>query len=57
MKEIPIQNKRGCSVLELIKNVPAEIIDIEMEYKDYIPGTFYNMNRPEEYSFIKDILS
>jgi molybdopterin-guanine dinucleotide biosynthesis protein A len=53
----PVQNKRGCSVLELVNNVPAEIIDIEEEYKDYIPGTFYNMNRPEEYSFIKDMLS
>ena len=53
----PVQNKRGCSVLELVKNVPAEIIDIEEEYQDYIPGTFYNMNRPEEYSFIKEMLS
>src|ERR1035438_5820302 len=53
----PIQNKRGCSVLELVKNVPAKIIDIEEEYKDYRPGTFYNMNRPEEYIFIKDMLS
>ena len=53
----PAQNKRGCSVLELIKNVPTEIIEIEKEYKDYIPGTFYNMNRPEEYSFIKNKLS
>jgi molybdenum cofactor guanylyltransferase len=52
----PVQNKRGCSVLELVKNVPAEIIDIEKEYQDYHPGTFYNMNRPEEYNFIKDIL-
>jgi molybdenum cofactor guanylyltransferase len=52
----PDQGKRGCSVLELVKNVPAEIIDIEKEYGDYKPGTFYNMNRPEEFSFIKDIL-
>ena len=53
----PIQYKRGCSVLELVKNVPAKIINIEEEYPDYHPGTFYNMNRPEEYSFIKDMLS
>src|ERR1035437_3575426 len=52
----PDQIKRGCSVLELVKNVPAEIIDIEKEYRDYRPGTFYNMNRPEEYNYIKDIL-
>ena len=50
------QEKRGCSVLELIKNVPAEIINIEKEYKDYRAGTFYNMNRPEEYNFILDSL-
>ncbi|MDR3667078.1 MAG: molybdenum cofactor guanylyltransferase [Ignavibacteriaceae bacterium] len=52
----PEQTKRGCSVLELIKNVPAEIIDIEKEYSGYQPGTYYNMNRPEEFSFIKDML-
>jgi molybdenum cofactor guanylyltransferase len=52
----PDQIKRGCSVLELVKNVPAEIIDIENEYRDYRPGTFYNMNRPEEYNYIKNIL-
>jgi molybdopterin-guanine dinucleotide biosynthesis protein A len=53
----PDQRKRGCSVLELVKKVPAEIIDIEKEYKDYHPGTFYNMNRPEEYNYIKNMLS
>jgi molybdopterin-guanine dinucleotide biosynthesis protein A len=53
----PEQNKRGCSVLELVKSVDSKIIDIEKEYPSYIPGTFYNMNRPEEYKFIKDILS
>ena len=52
----PDQIKRGCSVLELVKNVPAEIIDIEKEYRDYRPGTFYNMNRPDEYNYIKNIL-
>ena len=53
----PEQNKRGCSVLELVKSVDSEIIDIEKEYPLYVPGTFYNMNRPEEYNFIKDIMS
>jgi molybdopterin-guanine dinucleotide biosynthesis protein A len=53
----PEQNKRGCSVLELVKSVDSKIIDIEKEYPSYIPGTFYNMNRPEEYKFIKDILA
>jgi molybdopterin-guanine dinucleotide biosynthesis protein A len=49
----PEQKKRGCKVLRLVKDVDSEIIDIENEYKGYIPGTFYNMNNPEEYSFIQ----
>jgi molybdopterin-guanine dinucleotide biosynthesis protein A len=53
----PEQSKRGCSVMELVKNVPAEIIDIEKEFGEYKPGTYYNMNRPEEFNFIKNILS
>jgi molybdopterin-guanine dinucleotide biosynthesis protein A len=53
----PRQNKRGCSMLELVKSVDSKVIDIEKEYRNYRPGTFYNMNRPEEYSFIKEMLS
>jgi molybdopterin-guanine dinucleotide biosynthesis protein A len=49
----PEQKKRGCRVMHLVKTVDSEIIDIEKEYKDYIPGTFYNMNNPEEYSYIQ----
>jgi molybdopterin-guanine dinucleotide biosynthesis protein A len=49
----PEQKKRGCKVLRLVKDVDSEIIDIENEYKGYIPGTFYNMNNPEEYSYIQ----
>jgi molybdopterin-guanine dinucleotide biosynthesis protein A len=52
----PVQKKRGCNVLELVKTVDSEIIDIEKEYIGYIPGTFYNMNNPEEYSFIQSKL-
>jgi molybdopterin-guanine dinucleotide biosynthesis protein A len=50
------QKKRGCRVLDLVNNTESAIIDIEKEYKDYHPGTFYNMNRPEEYKFIESIL-
>ncbi|MDP4116856.1 MAG: molybdenum cofactor guanylyltransferase [Bacteroidota bacterium] len=49
----PVQQKRKCKVLQLIESVNGEIIDIEKTYSQYIPGTFYNMNRPEEYEFIK----
>jgi hypothetical protein len=52
----PDQKKRGCRVLDLVKSTDSEIIDIEKEYNGYMPGTFYNMNRPEEYSFIKSVL-
>ena len=49
------QQKRKCAVLSLIDNVGAEIIDVENIpfYKD---GTFYNMNRPEDYKFIMNLL-
>lgn len=46
------QKKRGCRVLELVRLADAEIIDIEKEYKDYIPGTFHNMNNPSEYEYL-----
>jgi molybdopterin-guanine dinucleotide biosynthesis protein A len=52
-KRNPEQQKRGCRVLQLVKTVDSEIIDIEKEYEDYIPGTFYNMNNPEEYKYIQ----
>lgn len=48
------QQKRKCAVLSLIDNVGAEIIDVKNIpfYKD---GTFYNMNRPEDYEFIMNL--
>ena len=49
-------NKRGCKVLRLVKELDAEIINIELEFKDYREGMFYNMNRPDEYEYIKDRL-
>ena len=52
----PEQKKRGCRVLQLVKSVDSEIIDIEKDYKDYIPGTFYNMNNPEEYKYILSVI-
>ena len=53
----PEQKKRGCRVMHLVKTVDSEIIDIEKEYKDYIPGTFFNMNNPSEYTYIQSKLS
>jgi molybdopterin-guanine dinucleotide biosynthesis protein A len=48
----PDQKRRGCRVLELVNAAGAEIIDIEKEYPFYIPGTFFNMNKPAEYEEI-----
>ena len=42
------QSKRKCNVLSLIDLVGAEIIDAE-KLPFYKPGTFFNMNRPEDY--------
>ncbi|MEW6702640.1 MAG: molybdenum cofactor guanylyltransferase [Bacteroidota bacterium] len=51
------QKKRGCKVLQLVAAVESEIIDIEKEYSSYVPGTFLNMNNPEEYEQLKNYFS
>lgn len=48
--------KRGCKVLRLVKELNAEIINIESEFDGYQEGMFYNMNKPDEYEYIKDRL-
>jgi molybdenum cofactor guanylyltransferase len=47
------QEKRGCLVLKLVKDIDAEIIDIALEYDSYKEGLFFNMNKPEDYEFVK----
>jgi molybdenum cofactor guanylyltransferase len=47
------QEKRGCLVLMLVKDIDAEIIDIALEYEGYKEGMFFNMNNPEDYEFVK----
>lgn len=49
-------NKCGCKVLQLVQNVDAEIIDIASEYEYYKEGMFLNMNRPEDFDFVKKII-
>jgi molybdopterin-guanine dinucleotide biosynthesis protein A len=49
------QEKRGCLVLKLVKDIDAEIIDIALEYEGYKEGMFFNMNKPEDYEFVKGI--
>lgn len=50
------QEKRGCQVLKLIKDVNAEIIDIASEYEKYEEGMFLNMNKPEDYELVKGMM-
>lgn len=49
--------KRICKVLQLVKKLNAEIIPIETEFNRYAEGMFFNMNRPEEYEYIKERLA
>ena len=51
------QNKRKCKVLSLIDRVDTKIIDIEKEFLNYKPGTFFNMNKPDEYDLAIKILN
>lgn len=48
--------KKNCGLLELTKTVPTTIIPIEEALSAYQPGTFFNMNRPEEYREIVRLL-
>lgn len=48
--------KCGCRVLQLVKNLDAEIIDIANEYPAYERGAFLNMNRPTDYEIVKQTL-
>jgi molybdopterin-guanine dinucleotide biosynthesis protein A len=50
------QNKSSCKVLQLVKELNSEIINIESEYVGYLPGMFLNMNKPEDFEFVKEKL-
>ncbi len=45
-----------CRVLKLVNKVNGEIIDIKNMYPNYTSGTFFNMNNPDDYQFIKKTL-
>ncbi len=51
------QKKRGCKVLELVRQMDAKVLDAESEIPNYRAGTFYNMNKPHEYEEILNILA
>lgn len=55
--EMKDQMKRQCRIIKLLETEEAEIINIEEEYKNYKKGSFFNMNRPAEYEFIRQKLS
>ncbi|MBI5324993.1 MAG: molybdenum cofactor guanylyltransferase [Ignavibacteriae bacterium] len=52
-----IQHKRKCKVLSLIEMVNARIIDFETEYENYKPGTFFNINKPDDYDLAIKMLN
>ena len=47
-----MQHKRGCKVLSLIDEVGAEIINTQ-KLPFYKPDTYFNMNRPKDFGYIK----
>ncbi|MGE5354096.1 MAG: molybdenum cofactor guanylyltransferase [Acidobacteriota bacterium] len=51
----PEQIKRRCSVLELAESVGAEILDAE-SLPFYTDDMYYNMNRKEEFEYVKSKL-
>ena len=51
------QTKRGCKVLELVKRVNAEIIDVEYSYPAPVNNMFFNLNKPEDYQYILEYFS
>ena len=51
------QKKRKCKVHQLVNSLDGTMINIETEFPNYQPGTFQNMNNPEEYERMKNSLS
>ncbi len=51
-----IQHKRGCKVLSLINKIGAEIINTE-RLPFYKPDTYFNMNRQQDFEYIKHRLN
>ncbi len=50
------QSKRGCKVLSLVNTVGAEIINTET-LPFYKTDTYFNMNRQNDFNFVKEKLS
>jgi molybdopterin-guanine dinucleotide biosynthesis protein A len=50
-----VQQKRGCKVLALVKQLDAEIINTE-SLSFYIPDTYFNMNDTKDFDFVKNKL-
>jgi len=50
------QKKRRCKVMTLVGIFEGTIIDIEKEYTFYKQNTFLNMNKPEEYKMLLELI-
>jgi molybdenum cofactor guanylyltransferase len=49
------QQRRGCKVLSLVKQIGAEIINTD-SLSFYIPDTYFNMNNIGDFNIVKDKL-
>jgi molybdenum cofactor guanylyltransferase len=49
------QRRRGCKVLSLVNQVGAEIINTD-SLSFYIPDTYFNMNKTEDFNIVKNKL-
>jgi len=54
-KRNPDQKKRGCKVLQLVREIDAEIIDAET-LPFYNSDLYFNMNKQEDYQYVIDQL-
>ena len=50
------QLKRGCKVLSLLNTIGAEIINTQC-LSFYTPDTYFNMNKQNDFNFVKEKLS
>lgn len=46
---------KKCKVLQLLENSQTTVIDVKNEYPDYKENSFFNMNRQEDFEYIKKL--
>jgi len=51
------QKERKCKIMHLVDLVRGTVIDIEKEYDLYKPNSFLNMNKPEDYKMLLELIN